>query len=304
MPATKLPRTLARVSLLSLLPAVAAAQTCPPASATRTDLLALEARGFTIEDAGAREDLALGLLPCLSNPDPELRDGVAFEALSTWMRDGLLSAESATAVLDSLLPRIAPDFPDPEGFHRPFSALVLAEVARMDRVEPFLPDTRLDALVAGAAAFLSAVDDYRGFDERGGWRHAVAHGADLVLQLALNARVGEHELRGMLDAIGTQVAPPGEHSYVYGEPGRLARAVYYLAARDLLAAETWEEWLGRVSDAGPLDSWDDAFRSKEGLAKRHNTTDFLLALYLFVSQDASVQERVMPALMDAIQRVP
>jgi hypothetical protein len=220
------------------------------------------------------------------------------------MRGGLLSDETATAVLDSLLPHIGPDFPDPEGFDRPFSALVLAEVARMDRVEPFLPDAKLDSLVTGGAAFLRAVDDYRGYDEREGWRHAVAHGADLMLQLALNPRVGEQQLREMLDAIGTQVAPPGEHFYVYGEPGRLARAVYYVAARDLLAAEAWGEWLGPISDAAPLASWDHAFQSQDGLAKRHNTTDFLLALYLFVSQDDSMRETVMPALMEAIQRVP
>ena len=263
-----------------------------------------KSRGFEIQGDGTRQGFALGLLPCLASPDPDLRDGVAFEALSTWMRGGLLTGETATAVLDSLLRRIAPEFPDPEGFDRPFSALVLAEVARMDRIEPFLPDERLAALVAGAVAFLPDVDDYRGFDEREGWRHGVAHGADLMLQLALNPRVGEPELRSMLDAIGAQVAPPGERFYVYGEPGRLARAVYYLAARDLLSSETWGQWFRRISDAAPLGSWDDAFQSQAGLAKRHNTTDFLLALHLFVSQDDSMQERVMPALMEAIQRVP
>jgi hypothetical protein len=288
-----------------LVPALAAAQTCPPPSTARADLLSLRERGFAIENETAREALAMGLLACLASPDPELRDGVAFEALSTWMRGGQLSVETATAVLDSLLPRIAPAASDPDGFERSFSALILSEVARMDRIEPFLPAARLEALVAEATSFLQDVDDYRGYDERVGWRHAVAHGADLMLQLSLNARVDAEQLRRILDALATQVAPPGEHFYIYGEPSRLARAVYYVAARDLLAAEEWEDWLSRVTDPAPLGGWDEAFQSQEGLAKRHNTAGLLLALYLMVDQDTSVvRERVMPALMEAIGRVP
>ena len=42
-----------------------------------------------------RQKLALALLPCLSNPDPGLRDGVAFEAYYTWMRAKLLDVRNA-----------------------------------------------------------------------------------------------------------------------------------------------------------------------------------------------------------------
>lgn len=282
-----------------------AAQPCPPPSTSRAELLSLRDREFALEDASGRESLAVDLLGCLGSPDPLLRDGVAFEALSTWMRGGQLSAATATAVLDSLLPRIASGYPDGEGFERPFSALVLSEVARMDRIEPFLSETRLDALVASAVDFLRGVDDYRGFDQHEGWRHAVAHGADLMLQLSLNPRVEGAALRRILDALATQVAPRGVHFYVYGEPERLARAVYYLATRDVVTEEEWRTWLGGVTDPAPLGNWTEALQTEEGLAKRHNTAAFLLALYLLVDEDASaLRDRVMPALTEAIRRVP
>lgn len=37
-----------------------------------------------------------------------------------------------------------------------------------------------------AARNVIAICDYRSFDERDGWRHAVAHAADLLMRLALN----------------------------------------------------------------------------------------------------------------------
>lgn len=39
-------------------------------------------------------------------------------------------------------------------------------------------------MVRAAALFLAKVTDYRAFSDTEGFRHAVAHGADLVLQLA------------------------------------------------------------------------------------------------------------------------
>jgi len=256
-------------------------------------------------DATARESLALELLGCLGDPDPELRDGIAFEGLSTWMRGSQLTTETAVAVLDSLLPRIATGYPDAEGFAGPFSALVLAEVARMDRVTPFLTTAQREALVDGAVGYLPSVEDYRGFDEREGWRHGVAHGADLVMQLALNPSVDEGGLHRLLGALATQIAPAGEHFYVYGEPERLARAAFWLASRDLVSEADWSEWFHGITDPAPLPSWDAAFASQAGLAKRHDTAAFLLALHLMVSEDGSpFAARLTPGLEDAIRRVP
>jgi hypothetical protein len=289
----------------SCAPSPTIAGTCPPASYSRTDLLALREGGFIVADATVRESLALALLGCLGDPDPSLRDGVAFEGLSTWMRTGQLSPETASEMLDSLLPRIAPGYPDPEGFERPFVALVLSEVARMDRVTPFLPPERRDALVDGAVDFMKGVDDYRGFDERDGWRHGVAHGADLVMQLSLSPSVDEPALHRLLEALAAQVAPPGEHFYVYGEPERLARAAFWLASRDVVSEADWSDWFAGITDPAPLPTWDAAFQSQTGLAKRHDTAAFLLALHLMVSEDASeFTRRLRPGLEDAIRRVP
>jgi hypothetical protein len=280
------------------------AAACPPPGFSRPQLLALKDSGFVLETA-QREALALAFLECLGDPDPVLRDGIAFGALSTWMRGDLLSQSTATAMLDSLLPRLALDYPDPDGVLRSFSALASAEVARMDRLAPFLPDERRGVLVAASVDFLRGVVDHRGFDAVVGWRHSVAHGADLTLQLALNPLVGHDQLSGIVDAIGAQIAPRGEHSYIDGEPERLARAIYYVASRDLISVAEWSAWFEALVDPAPLAEWSEAFQSRPGLAKRHNTVAFLQARYLMVREgDGDATARIVSPLMEAIGRVP
>lgn len=281
-----------------------AALACPPAGWTREALLDLRARTFEVADPAQRQSLAIDLLPCLAHQDPELRDHVAFEALFTWARQKQLTADTARSVHETLLPQLAPAYPDPHGFARPFAALVLAEVVRMDRIEPFLGDAQRAHTHAAAVTFLRSVRDYRGFTEGEGWRHGVAHGADLLLQLAVHPHTGKGQLDAILDAVATQIAPV-EHAYVHGEPERLARAVFFLLKRELHTRDEWNAWLERVTAPAPLAAWQDAWRSQRGLAKRHNTGAFLLSLYLIVREDgAALHPTVLEPLLAAIKRLP
>ena len=125
------------------------------------------------------------------------------------------------------------------------------------------------------------------------------------MQLALNPGVDAAGLGRLLGALATQVAPRGEHFYIYGEPERLSRATFWLASRELVSEADWNEWFARITDPDPLPTWDAAFQSQAGLAKRHNTAAFLLALHLLVSEDGSGSTaRLAPGLEDAIRRVP
>ncbi len=49
-------------------------------------------------------------------------------------------------------------------------------------------------MVDAAVAWMKSVQDYRGFEPGAGRRRAVAHGADLLTQLALNPAVERTQL--------------------------------------------------------------------------------------------------------------
>jgi hypothetical protein len=146
------------------------------------------------------------------------------------------------------------------------------------------------------------VRDYRGFDAREGWRHGVAHSSDLMLQLAVNPRTTKAQLDQMLAAIASQIAPAGEHSYIYGEGDRLAQAVFYIAKRKLHTADEWRKWFEQVAAPAPLANWRDAWTSQSGIAKHHNTMQFLTTLYLYVRESGTeFQDLVVPAIVAAIK---
>lgn len=268
---------------------------CPPGGMQRSELLALKAAKWQVADDARRQQLALGMADCLADPDPVLRDEIGFEALSAWMRGEQLATATVQSLRTTLLPRLAAA--DPQGVSRPFAALALAEVARVDRRKPYLSPAQRQALVAAAAAYLSGVRDYRGYDEQAGWRHGVAHGADLMLQLALNPALGKAEHEAILAAIASQVLPA--HFYIYGEGERLMAPVFYLARRDTLTAAEWEAWLTRlVATRKPI-----LPMSQAALAQAHNLKLFLYPLFasLSQSQDAAQRERLLPAVTKALK---
>src|SRR5689334_16156529 len=183
----------------------------------------------------------IALISCLGNPDPAIRDKVAFERLSTAMRAGDVDRATLVEMQAQLLKLVAAS--DPQGFQRPFAILTLAEVARTDRIKPWMSDADRKVLVDTAANYLSTITDYRAFNEKEGYRHGVAHGADFVMQLALNPAISKTQLDQLLTSIALQVSPKDPTvAYWAGEPDRLARPVIFIAQRKLHSVAEWNAW--------------------------------------------------------------
>ncbi len=277
---------------------------CPPDAYSKADLLAIKQAGFELADDAQRNALALALMACVSDPDPELRDGVAYEGIAHWLRSGQINPQTYQSLHAGLMLQLQAA-PDHAGFRQPFAALVLSEVARADRLQAQL-DTELRLqLVMAAANYLKGVKDYRGFSETEGWRHGVAHGADLALQLVLNDLVNAEQIKTLLAAVATQIAPAGDTFYIYGEPARLARVVFYAHRRNVLEPEFWRGWFEGIAKASPLNEWSEAFSSQQGLAKRHNTLAFLLAMHLNATTASDEQGKELDQwVMQALSQLP
>jgi hypothetical protein len=275
-----------------------ASAACPPGTTTKVALQILKQVDWKVADDNARQALALALLDCLASPDPELRDGVAFDAISRWARAKALTPATLQSIRTALLPRLAADA-DPAGFGQPFAALTLAEVARADRVQPFLSDPERAELVRAATTYVTSLADYRGFDASEGWRHGVAHGADLLLQLSLNLALERGQLDAILAAIASQVIPATGHFYVYGEGERLMAPVFYIGRRGALSSAEWSEWFARLSTRRL-----GAVRpSQASLAANHDLAAFLLPLYASLRESGTpeMQAQMLPGVTAALK---
>lgn len=288
------------LAAVCMLPASAWAG-CPPRGASDVSLVALKAAGFEVADARTREALAFDLVDCLASSDPALRDGIAYEGLQHWLRAKTFSPETRRALRTKLFALL--DAPDPQGVARPFAALVLSEVARTDRVEPWMRGDERAALIERAAKYLESVDDYRGYDAGIGWRHGVAHGADWAMQLALNPALDREQLDRLLRAVAVQAVPASGHAYVFGESERLARPLLFIAKRDLHSEAEWSAWFAtlppRLGD--PALAWKDA----GWLARRHDLAAFLHVLYVEtdLNEDPGIA-RIKPGVLATLKTLP
>jgi Protein of unknown function (DUF2785) len=274
---------------------------CPPDGWSRASIEALKKDDFRIADSGTRASLAIGLIDCLDSPDPALRDGVAYEALQHWLRANDLSPKLRRELRTRLFAKL--DAPDPQGVTRPFAALVLSEIARSDRIEPWMRDDERIEMIGRAARYLRSMEDYRGYDPEVGWRHGVAHGADWAMQLALNPVLTRAQLDPLLDAVAAQAVPAAGHAYVFGEPERLARPLLFIAKRGLHTEAEWTAWFAALSMrlGDPALAWKDA----GWLARRHDLAAFLQVMYVEtdVSEDPGIA-RMRPGVLAALKALP
>lgn len=248
------------------------------------------------------DDLA-ALAMCLGDPDPAVRDGFAFTLWSEGLRGRHLSSAQMRQALARLGGMVAGD-EDAGGFRRPFAALALSEVARADRIEAYLTDAELHALAQTGASYLSGVTDYRGFTPGEGWRHGVAHGADLALQLALNPRLTHGDADLLLGAIVVQIAPHASPYYRHGEPSRLARPVLFLARRADIDDVAWAAWFAALHpDDGPR--WTKAHAGDAGLSAVHNTMAFASAIYVSSAEASDPRiRRLAPLALGLLKALP
>lgn len=301
MPAPFRPSRLLPCALLCLLLTTPVHAACTLAAESSTTLAQWKASGFAIRDEADRSARALVLADCLGEADPFLRDGIAFEALSAWMRGKQLDAQALRTLQQRLHSQL--DGADPDGFRKPFAALVLSEVTRTDRVQPWMTADERLRMAAAAASYLSSVRDYRGYVDGEGWRHGVAHGADWALQLVLNKALDDSQAWQLLDALALQVAPVDGHAYAFGEQARLARPVAYAVARGDLEQPAVDAWLaGLGASLGPR---PDADRQAAWWARRANLENFLHALAHLADGDQSPALSALSAsTRAALQKLP
>uniref|UniRef100_A0A486XKP9 DUF2785 domain-containing protein n=1 Tax=Rheinheimera sp. BAL341 TaxID=1708203 RepID=A0A486XKP9_9GAMM len=262
-------------------------------------LFAIKAEQFQPPGEEDINQAAIRLLACVGHSNPSIRDGVVYEAYQHWLRNNLLDTASIRQLFIALLDNLDKSASDPAQFRSAFSALILAEVVRVDRISPYLNTAEHQQAVDGVARFMAQITDYRGFDQLQGWRHSVAHTADIMLQLSLNPALTAAQADVLLKAIGQQVAPQ-QHFYHYGEPKRLALPVLYLLLNDKISSDSLTKHLQALAAPAPFSDWQQVYQHQHGLAKLHNTTAYFAALYILSSGSQNARLQTLATELAAI----
>ncbi|MGI8676450.1 MAG: DUF2785 domain-containing protein [Nocardioidaceae bacterium] len=228
------------------------------------------------------DDLTAELVTMLGDPSPRRRDDLAFPVLATWISNGVydrLLVGLGDGITVGLRHGIGADGDDTV-LRRSFSALVLTEAIGRDNEVHLLDEDVVLRWGDRATSWLLRERDLRGWIPQHGWAHAVAHGADLLGQLARSRHLGALELTVLLDVVADRLLQPTPYVWRHGEDDRLAYAVMSILHRDVVSFGVLEPWVARLGVG-----ISQAAAQYEGTAEwptpsAANTTSFLRALHV------------------------
>lgn len=211
----------------------------------------VRASGFRLPEDRPLDDLTTDLVRMLGDPDPDVRDGLAYPVLITWIGEGVyddLLTGFGDGIAEGLFTGLGEDGTD-SVLRRSFSASLLAETVKRDHVARVVHSDAIFRWGDRAASWLVRERDLRGYVDGRGWAHAIAHGADLMAALARSQHFTKLELTVLLDVVADRLLTPTAYRFVHGEDDRLAFAVMTVLHRNLITIELLEPWIERLAAA-------------------------------------------------------
>ena len=228
----------------------------------RSFWMALKAEDFKLPAGASAAALSREVLALLGSTDPELRDGVGYEAFASWVyRDELLQPAELESLRVTLMSSARAGLGDAEAdgvFERSFALLDLSVLTAEDLKRPFLTETGFQELLSLALDALARERDLRGYVRGKGWAHATAHAADLLKFLARSRHLTAGDGARIVSQIAERLRT-ARQVFVWGEDARLAAALVSLAARSDFEPAPFDAWLVRLEAdneslwKGPLD---------------------------------------------------
>jgi hypothetical protein len=222
----------------------------------------LKADDFKLPAGASAAALSREVLALLGSTDPELRDGVGYEAFVSWVyRDELLHPAELESLRLTLMSSARAGLGDAEAdgvFERSFAVLDLSVLAAEDLKQPFLSATEFQELLSLALDVLARERDLRGYVPGKGWAHATAHAADLLKFLARSPHLTPGDGARIVSQIAERLRT-AHQVFVWGEDARLAAALLALLARPNFESAPFNAWFVRLEAdneslwKGPLD---------------------------------------------------
>ena len=242
----------------------------------------IRASGFRLPDDRPLDDLTTELVHMLGDPDPEVRDGIAYPVLTTWISEGVyddLLTGFGDGVSEGLFTGLGEDRTD-SVLRRSFSAIMLTEAVLRDHVARVVHSDAIFRWGDRAASWFVRERDLRGYIEGRGWAHSVAHGADLIGALARSQHFGKLELTVLLDVVADRLLTPTPYRLYHGEDDRLAFAIMAVLHRNTLGIGVLEPWIERLAAGVRMPASNGGVAPEWPTPTASNTAAFLRALHL------------------------
>ncbi|MFR4162136.1 MAG: DUF2785 domain-containing protein [Paraclostridium sordellii] len=224
---------------------------------------------------------ALDMLKHIGTTDPTLRDDLIYDIFSKWINQKRFSNQQLKTFLEICidnqhLMKCVGTENDDTVFTRTFSALIIALILYSHNQKNFLPYNLIVKTKNIIIDYYTKEIDLRGYIDNKGWAHSVAHGADVIDELAKCSVLCKEDLNNLLMTLKLKICQ-GKYVYIDGEPDRISIAVRSIFMRYEIDEGDILLWLESFKDYKYINE-----SSIECYHQNVNITNFLKSLYFIL----------------------
>ncbi|WP_029179424.1 DUF2785 domain-containing protein [Streptococcus suis] len=235
------------------------------------------------------------LLENIGHPDPTIRDELVYASFCHIFLNGLITREQA----QELLQRSQDTKPfslESSTLERSFTCLLYCLLLSVDNdsesiYHAFLNEEDCELLFQQALDYLTIENDWSGFDEKLGWIHTAAHGADFLLAASCHEQFPNDKTKEVWQAIVTCLTKQSK-VFSAGDEIRLAQIPVYLLLNEKMSGQELTEWMNELDfpNQEPLDYF-----------RWLNLQHFLSSLYFQLRSHQVLTEKLRQAIEGKIE---
>ncbi|MGO0078079.1 DUF2785 domain-containing protein [Streptococcus suis] len=235
------------------------------------------------------------LLENIGHPDPAIRDELVYASFCHIFLEGLITREQAQSLLH-FSQETKPFSLESSTLKRSFTCLLYCLLLSVDNdsesiYHAFLNKEDRELLFQQALDYLTIENDWSGYDEKLGWIHTAAHGADFLLAASCHEQFSNEKSKEVWQAILTCLTKQSK-VFSAGEEIRLAQIPVYLLLNEKVSSQELTEWMNELDfpNQEPLDYF-----------RWLNLQHFLSSLYFQLNSHQVLTEELRQAIEGKIE---
>jgi len=187
----------------------------------------------------------------IGNPNPEIRDDLVFNLFGQFIFEQLITREQLRWMIEKMNVTNSLEFRIEETGSvtacRSFSALVMGMILQVDGdqtsgYDSCLTTSERTTWMQNGIRYLTREQDRTGYDEKLGWVHAFAHGADLLGTIISHPKCTQEYVVEALEVI-SDIFQKSQQPFIDEEEKRLGLAIFFGIESGNLSQKLLCEWM-------------------------------------------------------------
>ena len=239
----------------------------------------------------------------IGNPNPEIRDDLVFNLFGQFIFEQLITKEQLRWLIEKMNITNRLEYRLEENgsatAYRSFSALVMGMILRVDGDQTSGYDSCLTTpervtWIQNGIRYLKREKDRTGYDEKLGWVHAFAHGADLLGTIISHPKCTQEYVVEALE-VNSDIFQKSQQPFIDEEEKRLGLAIFFGIESGNLSQQLLCEWMKKQR-------FEELDGSRESYYRLAMYKSFLATIYFRIESlnlwEGSLKEEMMIILQE------